>query len=287
MIDLHLHSRCSDGALTPTELVRRAKVKGATTISLTDHDTCAGNTEAQLAGERHGVKVIAGVEFSVNVGTSSVHMLGYGVEDVDDEARETLAQLAEGRARRLRKMVARLNDLGIPVSSAEVWREAGEGVVGRLHLARVLKQRRHVPTVREAFTRYLGRNAAAYVSRPRLEAGEAVALIHRMGGVAVLAHPGVVERENPGSLSMVLDELTPHGLDGIEAYYPAHNAEMVADLLNAAGARGLIVTGGSDFHRPDPRGVEICRGTGKLRVPTDTVDVLHRAIAGVRARAHR
>lgn len=279
MIDLHLHSRFSDGALTPTDIVERARLRGLTAIALTDHDTVDGNPEALEAGARRGVKVIPGVEFSVQVGDVAVHLLGYGVVALNAAATEAMRQLKEGREKRLTRIVSRLNDLGVPLSSEEVRREAGGSVIGRLHIARALVYRRFVGSVREAFTQYVGRGAKAYVERPRLSAETAVKLLHSLGAAAVLAHPGVIEREYPGRLQEVLDVFTALGMEGIEAYYSSHTVEQTNFFLDEARRRNLLVTGGSDFHRPDPDGPEIGTGTGRLKVPPEALAALEAAIA--------
>ena len=283
MIDLHLHSRFSDGTLTPTELVERAVQKDVTAISLTDHDTMAGNEEAVRAGLAHGIKVLPGVEFSVLMGENTVHLLGYGVEPDEDANGEVLQRLKKGREERLGVMVAKLNDLGINIGSADVRREAGGEIIGRLHIARVLARKRFVGSVKEAFTRYLGRGAAAYAERPKLTPEEAVRLVHSMGGVAVLAHPGTMERESPELLNKALDILAPLGLDGLECHYTSHTAEQTARYAGLARGMDLLVTGGSDFHKPDPDGPEIGSGSGRLRVPPEAFTALEMAIAARRA----
>lgn len=278
IIDLHLHSSCSDGQLTPTELVRRAKTRNVSAIALTDHDTVAGNGEALEAGNALGVTVIPGVEFSVQIEEAAVHILGYGISTLDGDTVEAMKKLKEGREHRLTRMVSRLNDLGIPISSAEVRKEAGGDIIGRLHVARALAKRRAVSSVREAFSQYLGRGGKAYVERHRLSAAEAVGLIHSMGAVAVLAHPGVIERENPGRFGGLFNILVDLGLDGLEAHYSTHTVEQCSTFARIAAERGMLVTGGSDFHRPDPNGPEIGSGTGRLSIPPETLDALIQAI---------
>lgn len=285
MIDLHLHSKCSDGSLTPTELVERAKLRGVTALALTDHDTCVGNCEAMEAGRRLGLKVIPGVEFSVDVSGTAVHMLGYGIEKISSEAKVAMDFLKTGREERLKVMVARLNDLGIPISSEEVRRETGGEIIGRLHIARVLHRKRVVPTVREAFNKYLGRGKSAFVDRPRLGAEKAVRLIHEMGGVAVLAHPGTLEREAPGQLGDILAALSGYGLDGLEAHYSTHTHDQTRNYSKLALNHNLIITGGSDFHRPGSDGPEIGIGTGRLKVPQESLAALEKGIAARQAAA--
>lgn len=262
MIDLHVHTRCSDGALTPTELVRRAHVKSVTALAVTDHDTCAGNDEAQRIGRELGVEIIPGVEFSVHWGRHNFHLLGYGTARIDTRAQARFVQFAEERVERLGRIVARLNDQGIPLSSREVRKEAGGEVIGRLHIARAMKRLGYIATVQEAFVRFLGRDGAAYVDRPRLALEEAVTLIRAMGGVAVLAHPGVFEKEAPGQLDGLLGTLIECGLEGLEAYYARHDASEAAHYAELAKRHALLCTGGSDFHRPPPHGPEL--GAGRL-----------------------
>jgi predicted metal-dependent phosphoesterase TrpH len=283
MIDLHLHSRCSDGTLSPTELVERAHLRGVTALALTDHDTVAGNGEATAAGARLGVEVMAGVELSVQCASTSVHILGYGVECLNPEALRTYEFLERSRSERLVKMVHRLNALGVGITTDEVRRVAGGVVIGRLHVARVLVSRGFATSVSAAFSEYLSRGGKAYVERVRLSPAEAVSLLRGQGGVAVLAHPGVVEREAPDRLARVLEELIPAGLDGIEAHYSRHTASQTARFLELARTRSLLVTGGSDFHRPPPDGPEVGTFGGDHAPPDECLTKLKEAIATRRA----
>jgi predicted metal-dependent phosphoesterase TrpH len=169
--------------------------------------------------------------------------------------------------------------MGMPISSAEVIGEAGEGVVGRMHIARVLTARREVGSVRQAFMQFLTRGAPGYVDRPRLKASEAIRLIHDSGGVAVIAHPSVVERESGESFLGPLAELASMGLDGIEAYYAAHTPLQTKAYLEMAKPHNLIATGGSDFHRPGNEGPELCSINARQRVPLHVLDDLKRVMA--------
>lgn len=281
MIDLHLHSRFSDGALTPSELVKRASNREVTAIALTDHDTCEGNEEAKAAGVALGVKVLAGVELSVQCGDAQVHLLGYGVDYSTLRTKGVFAELADERDRRLSRIVSKLNDLGMPISSREVLAESGGGITGRLHVGRVMARRRFVGSVGEAFGQYLGRDGLAYVDRTRLDASEAMSLIHEMGGVASLAHPGVLEGQFPGTLEGVLERFAALGLAGVEAHYSRHGPAETERYLVFCEKLGLIPTGGSDFHRPSTSGPEIGSGGGKLRVPPQAFE---RLVATIEAR---
>lgn len=283
MIDLHLHSNFSDGALTPGELVKRASNRQVTAIALTDHDTCEGNDEAKAAGSALGVKVLAGVELSVQCGEAQVHLLGYGVDHPTPGTQEVFDDLAAERSKRLSRIISKLNDLGMPISSREVLDESGGGITGRLHVGRVMARRRFVGSVGEAFGQYLGRGGLAYVDRPRLNASEAVALIHEMGGVAALAHPGVLEGQFPDSLESVLERFAALGMVGVEAHYSRHNPEQTQRYLELCKKYSFIPTGGSDFHRPSTSGPEIGSGSGTLRVPPEAFDRLVGTIEARRA----
>jgi predicted metal-dependent phosphoesterase TrpH len=285
VIDLHLHSSFSDGALTPAELVKRASNRDVTAIALTDHDTCEGNGEALAAGRALGVKVLAGVELSVQCGDVQVHLLGYGVDRSTARTRGVFENLTEERGKRLSRIVYKLNELGMPISSREVLAESGGGITGRLHVGRVMARRRFVSSVGDAFSQYLGRGGLAYVDRVRLDASEAMELIAEMGGVASLAHPGVLEGQFPDDLALekVLERFVPLGLAGIEAHYSRHNPEQVARYLGLCEKFDLIATGGSDFHRPTTSGPEIGSGSGKLRVPPESYEQLVKAIETRRA----
>lgn len=282
MIDLHLHTTYSDGSLTPTELLERAAVRCVEALAVTDHDTCAGNAEAAEAGARLGIEVISGVELSVAFEGVGLHLLGYGIDCITESARKVFSRLEDARNDRLVKMICRLNELGAPISSEQVRKEAGGNIVGRLHIARLMVRKRLVPSLQAAFTQYLGRGGLAYIDRVRLTPEEAFAAIRDMGGVVVMAHPGVIERENPGVLDRALDCLLGLGLDGIEARYSRHTPEQTARYLEIADRHSLISTGGSDFHSPTPERIEIGRGFGSLSVPYECFLALRSAVEAKR-----
>ncbi|TLN24107.1 PHP domain-containing protein [bacterium] len=284
MIDLHVHSTFSDGSLTPTEVLERAALRGVKAISITDHDTCAGCSEAARAGERLGVEVLAGVEFSVALEGVGIHLLGYGTQGWSPSIERVFARLEAARNTRLVKMVSRLNELGAPISSDQVRKEAGGDIVGRLHIARLMVKRRMVPSLQVAFSQYLGRGGLAYVDRERLTPEEAFETIREMGGVAVMAHPGVMERENPGVFERAFDRLLSLGLDGIEAYYSRHSSEQTERYARLARQRGLLITGGSDFHAPNPDGLELGHGFGGLPLGMECFWALKAAISSPKTR---
>lgn len=246
-IDLHTHSTCSDGTLTPRHVVGLAKSIGLRAVALTDHDTVAGVGEALAAGDEVGIEVVAGVEISAACSAGSMHILGYYLSPTHPELLGTLSRLQEGRAARAHKIVERLRNLGLEITLAEITDLAG-GEVGRAHIAQALVNRRYVPSAREAFTRYLRRGRPGYVDRVRLPPEEVIGIIRRAGGLAALAHPSTLALDQPGDLSALVARLKAIGLEGMEVLSPYHTREMTRMYEEIAREHGLLCTGGSDFH---------------------------------------
>ena len=188
-VDLHTHSTASDGARQPGDVVRAARAAGLKAIALTDHDTMAGLPDARAAGDELGVQVVAGVELSAVEGALETHILGLHLSDVG-ELEHRLTALREMRHVRAARIVERLNRAGVAVTLEAVLMEAAGGAVGRPHVARVLIAGGWAVDFREAFDRFLGNGRMAYVAKDNLSIADAIALIHRTGGLAVLAHPG-------------------------------------------------------------------------------------------------
>ena len=273
-VDLHTHSTYSDGLLSPAALVEEAASRGVRFLALTDHDTVAGIPEARAAGDHLGVEVIPGVELSAAFESGGeVHLLGYFV-DIDDPALlEQLAGYGRARATRMERMVERLGRIGAPVGLERVREIAGHGTVGRPHLGRALVEAGHAADLSDAFARYIGGGKPAFVPRPRIDPRDAITLVCGAGGVPVLAHPFSV-----GDIEGVLDRLVPAGLAGMEVDYGEYDDEGREMLRQTAARRGLIATGGSDFHGPDLR---VARELGSVPVPLAAVERLREA-AGVR-----
>ncbi len=229
-------------------------------IAVTDHDTVEGVAEAQLAGRPLGLEVIPGVEINTDVPGSEVHVLGYFVDLEHAELKSELQRLRFGRVGRAERMVQKLNALGAPVEWARVQQIAGEGSIGRPHVAQALMEAGHVGSFSEAFDRYIGRQGPAYVERLKFTPEDACRLIRRAGGVPVLAHPVIFGKggvpKGPLDLDRMIVSLVEAGLLGIELYYPGYDPATVDYLLGIARRHNLIRTGGSDFHgapseRPD------------------------------------
>ncbi|PIE59505.1 MAG: phosphoesterase [Desulfobulbus propionicus] len=246
-IDLHMHSIHSDGTLAPTELVTLAASQGIKAVSLTDHDTMAGVSEAKIAGQNHNILVMNGVEVSARYDDISVHILGYGQELDNPAFNNLLKALQEGREERNKKVLVSLEKTGIPITREELDEVSSTGLTGRPHIATILMKKGVVKSFREAFDRYLGKGKKAWHSRFCYPAEETIAAIHGAGGAAVLAHPGHIDHSMQAQPA-IIRKLAEYGLDGLEVIYPTHTRHMQAKLSELASRNHLLVTGGSDYH---------------------------------------
>ncbi|HJX61673.1 MAG TPA: PHP domain-containing protein [Dehalococcoidia bacterium] len=242
--DLHCHTTFSDGSLTPTQLVDRAVQRGVEVMALTDHDCTDGLPEALEAASRHaGFLLIPGVELSTDVPQDEVHVLGYFIDWQSPAFQEHLDRMRRSRLHRGRAMLDKLRELGIDLSWERVQEIAGEGAVGRPHIALAILEAGRIKTLDEAFDKYLGRNGPAYVEREKMLPTEAVELITSVSGLPVLAHPAQLK-----DLDRFLEELKRAGLLGMEVYYQYYGPEDIDRLLAAARRHDLLPLGGSDFH---------------------------------------
>jgi predicted metal-dependent phosphoesterase TrpH len=245
--DLHSHSSASDGTTPPADVMARAAAAGLDVIGLTDHDTVAGHAEA-AAALAPGLTLLPGMELSCRRDGHSVHMLAYLFDPADPELAAEMAAIRESRVSRAREMVARLAEMGVPVTWEQVSRIAAGGVVGRPHIARALAEAGAVPTPADAFSPdWIGAGGRAYVSRYALDPGRAIALVGAAGGVTVLAHPRGAGRgwQIPDE---VIAELAGAGLSGIEINHPQQDEQQRSRLRVLAATLGLIPSGGSDDH---------------------------------------
>jgi predicted metal-dependent phosphoesterase TrpH len=260
-IDLHTHTTASDGVLTPTELVEQASQREVDVIAVTDHDTVTGVAEATEAGERLGVRVVAGIELSARYDDRAVHVLGYFLDPGHETLRRRLDEMQAERLDRVHRMVARLNDLGFELTVDDVLAQAKGAVVARPHVARALVDRGHIGSVRDAFTpELIADGGRADVPRKQLAPHDAVALIGTAGGVAVIAHPGLAHHlgtHNPLPESLIA-ELRDNGLAGLEVDHPDHPPLVRDALRKLAADLGLVATGGSDFHGETGRPIADC-----------------------------
>ncbi|MDF3291951.1 PHP domain-containing protein [Streptomyces silvisoli] len=249
-IDLHTHSTASDGTDTPTELVHNAAAAGLDVVALTDHDTVGGHAEATAAIRAldKPLTLVTGAELSCRIGGVSMHMLAYLFDPDEPELARERELVRDDRVPRAQGMVAKLRELGVPVTWEQVARIAGDGAVGRPHVATAMVELGVVPTVSDAFTdEWLANGGRAYVEKHELDPFDAIRLVKGAGGVTVFAHPAAAKRGQTVPES-VTAELAAAGLDGLEVDHMDHDEPARARLRALAGELGLLVTGSSDYH---------------------------------------
>jgi len=273
-VDLHTHTTASDGTYSPTELVAEAAQRGVRVLAVTDHDSTEGLPEAMRASEAHRpLEIIPGIEINCDVEGAEIHVLGYLMDWQAEWFQDFCREQRRQRRERVHRMVERLSALGMPVEADEVFAVVNEGSAGRPHVAQVMVARGYVKTVREAFDKYLGSGRPAHVPRKKLAPADAVRLIRRAGGVPVLAHPGLANRDE------LIPGLIAAGLMGIECYYSEHSAAQRGSYVEMCRDHDLVATGGSDFHGPKVRAATL----GSPAVPLATVDALRAKAAISRA----
>jgi hypothetical protein len=241
-LDLHTHTTASDGQQTPSEVVALAKQAGLKILAITDHDTTEGIEEAQVAAG-DSLVIIPGVELSAEDDAGDVHTLGYFIDIHNPNFQSELKRFRAGRHFRGQEIVQKLGEMSMPLAWERIEAQANGGAIGRPHIARAMVEAGYVKSTQEAFDLYISNDGPAYVPRTRLSPEEAIAMIHSAGGVAVLAHPGLLD-----DYRAMIERLVPAGLDGVEVVYPKHSVEVETDLRIQAQNHGLIITGGSDFH---------------------------------------
>jgi len=251
-VDLHVHSRHSDGIFSPTELVQMASNQGFKAIALADHDAVSGIDEAIQSGNNHGVEIIPAVELSIEIKKyHDVHLLAYFINHHDADFISRLDKFRERRDQRGQQIIARINDKlasqGHGCITYDEVIQGSDGALGRPHVARVLLSRGYVTDMNDAFDRYL---IPCNVEKEYFPADEAIKEIHRIGGVAVLAHPSTITKDRT-ALRDVIGTMISMGLDGIEAYNTLSTIDDSEFLLAIARRHKLAVTGGSDFHGND------------------------------------
>lgn len=275
LIDLHSHSLHSDGTLPPCEVARRMARAGVAVGALTDHDTMAGVAEFRREATLHGVKALSGVELSCGFsaleaprrlawearlaeavaqgrplpvepsGPVEVHLLVFGIQPGESELEEFMASIRAMRRERVLGMAARLDELGLPLELDSLRRRLDSGTVGRPHLARLMVAAGHVDSVNAAFLHYLAEGRQAWQAKDLPDLGKAVDLVHRLGGLAIVAHPGKGLPE--GAALQLLDA----GVDGLEARHPSHRSQLVGDLQALCRRNRVSASAGSDFHDPN------------------------------------
>lgn len=282
-IDLHIHSNASDGSLSPEQILHQAAGCGLAGISITDHDTLAGVAAALRHGIPKNLYFITGVEISAAFpagfsDSGSMHLLGYGISLRDRELNRALEKQQRSRSRRNPAIVQRLRGMGIRVSMEEAAAAAGKEEIARPHIAALLVRKGYAASIDDAFDRFLAKGRPAYVDRFRIPAAEAIERIGSAGGIAVLAHPGLLRLKGALQPEDLLLALIPAGLQGIEAYYSGHDSGQAADFESLAEKFGMIVTGGSDFHGEINPEIRMGQGAGNLDIPYSVLERLRQAM---------
>jgi 3',5'-nucleoside bisphosphate phosphatase len=283
MIDLHAHTKASDGDLEPEALVRLAVTKGLTAIAITDHDTFEGIPEALQAGRRFGIKVIPGIELSIEFDGPKIagkaeraHLLVY-YPPLEGRLFEKVETLKRWRRERNVKIIAKLNKLGVDITLEEVVAtSSGAGQLGKPHFARVLLNKGVVKDWDEAFSRFLGAGAPADIEKKKLSMRESLKLARSVGAIPVVAHPHSINLPQI-ELRERIQSWSEMGLLGIETIYPKHDPAFRKELVKIAGDLSLIQTGGSDFHGSPKPDVELGSGIGgNINVPDSFLAELNR-----------
>ena len=273
MIDLHTHTTASDGRCTPPELVARARHAGVTVLSVTDHDTVAGCDAARASCADAQIEFVAGIEITAIRDEADIHILGYFIDVESATLRAFLAAQRQQRVERIRRMIDRLGALGIPLDADAILQPAianPSTAVGRPWIARALVAAGHVATTSEAFDLWLARGRPAFVPRQGAPPGDVIARIHDAGGIASLAHPGLIGRD------AWIAEFAAAGLDAIEVYHTNHDEAATAHYRAIADRLNLAVSGGSDYHADESHGA---LHPGSTSLPREEYQRLRRAPA--------
>jgi len=269
-IDLHLHTTCSDGSLTPRELVDKVQALGIKTIAITDHDEICGCQEAVDYGKEKKIAVIPGVELSIDYvleGKNHLHLLGLFIDVKNDVLNTALEQLRSARRGRAQKIIDKLQQIGYNLSYEELSKFAGNGSIGRPHVAALLKQKGIIKQEAEAFRYLLSKGKPAYVAKEKLDIKTAIRVIHQAKGLAILAHPISLGYQTYDLLGKEILKLCELGLDGIEAYYSRQDRYLTKWLIEFAEQHHLAISGGSDFHGNAKPDIQPGSGYVNLRIP--------------------
>jgi 3',5'-nucleoside bisphosphate phosphatase len=275
-IDLHTHSTRSDGSLEPAALAKAAVDAGLTAIALTDHDTLAGLPEATAAGAAWGLEVIPGVEVTARFPHRAMHVLAYGFDPQDPTLGAMLARVRAGRTDRNDRILARLAELGVPVTMEDVRGACGASgrTIGRPHIASAMVRRGWVRDEKTAFGRYLKDGGVAYVPAEVVDPEEVISAVLAAGGATVLAHPRQLRLDGTEAYGQLFTRLANAGLAGIEVWHPSHSPIEREVFLRLATERGLVATAGSDFHGAAKPDIHLGVGDGTISVEYEIWDRL-------------
>ncbi|MBN2041306.1 MAG: PHP domain-containing protein [Spirochaetes bacterium] len=247
-IDLHVHSKASDGLYSPSELIDYAISRNISVLGLCDHDTVAGVPEAVKYAGKKNMELIPGVEFSLNCSGGSFHLVGLFIDHQNKRMLEITEKLKESRMGRVEKMVESLVSDGYEISLEDIINEAKGAALGKPHIARILVRKGYAKDMFIVFKTFMCHGKPGYVKRERISFEEAVSVIKESGGISILAHPISLNLKTFKKYESFIDDLKERGLDGIEAYSSMHSMKEVSEFLRIADKFNMIVSGGSDFH---------------------------------------
>jgi predicted metal-dependent phosphoesterase TrpH len=271
-IDLHTHSTRSDGSLEPAALAKAAAEAGLVAFALTDHDTLAGLAEAAAAAAAFGVEVIRGVEVTARFPGRAMHLLGYGFDPQEPTLVSMLAEVRAGRTERNARILARLAELGVPVTMEDVHGACGiaSRTIGRPHIATAMVRRGHVRDEKAAFAEYLKDGGPAYVAAEVVDPEEVIAAVAAAGGATSVAHPRSLRLTGETAYGELFDRLAAAGLSGIEVFHPSHSPVEREVFHRLATERGLVPTAGSDFHGAAKPDIRLGVGDGTIDARLET-----------------
>ncbi len=268
--DMHIHTTASDGSESPKKVVQLAKKAGLYGIAITDHDTIDGVQEAMDEGEKLSIKVLAGIEISLDF-VRNTHLLGYFPNGYTERFRKSIKELKSYREDRAPIILDKLKKLNCPIDIEELKRESGDGVIGRPHIARVMVNKGYAKSIQDAFDRYLTSGAPAYVDKKRFKPQKAIELIVKNNGIPVLAHPITIGLETV-KLFEQIHLWKEAGLMGIEVMYSTYTKEQHKLIDKLAEKENLLKTGGSDFHGTNKPKIKLGIGLGQLQIPKEYFD---------------
>lgn len=272
-IDLHVHSNCSDGTFTPTELVDYALKKKLAAIALTDHDTIDGLPEIFAAAEGSGLEVIGGIEFSTEFHGKDVHIVGLDFDYRMPEFCRQLTRFQNSRDIRNEKMISRLREEGIDITWEAMMQEYPDAVWTRAHFGKFLLEHGYVSDIKEAFSRYLADDACCFIPREKVTPVQAVELIRLANGIPVLAHPMLYHLDD-ASMDELIESLKAVGLTGIEGFYSTYSRADEEHVRRLADRHQLLLSGGSDFHGSTKPDIDLGTGKGNLKIPYELLTKL-------------
>jgi predicted metal-dependent phosphoesterase TrpH len=271
-IDLHTHSSASDGSDSPGELVRKAAALGLAAVALTDHDTLAGLDEARAEAARVGIAFIRGIEIAVQNEFGEVHLVGLWMPEPSRRMRDALVVMQRNRRDRNRAMLDVLGDLGMPMTLEEVSARSKGSTVGRPHIALTMCDKGYVSSRREAFERYIGLGARAFAPRVLLTPEQGIGLLRDEGATVAIAHPFLSKKMTSERLDDILSDFRARGLTAMEAYHSMYNPVQIRLSMELAAKHKLLLTGGSDYHGANKKGISLGSGTGSLRISASLLE---------------